>query len=250
MQIMWKINSDDIRKIQEFVNEQKNNPFVEDRRKRNIKGNRLETTKENVWRVLVGCLLTTQQRSGPHSNVGRLLQKKPFPLSYNNCLNAYNLEAFCSKTLSDFGGIRWPNKIAEEIQVNLSNLEKGLWTDLLNRLKQFDNNTSLELEREVADFIDQHLKGFGPKQSRNFLQWLGMTRYEIPIDSRITKWLNKFGFPIVLSAGALGDKHYYQFVSDGIQQLCSASDIYPCILDAAIFASYDGDAWTSDNVGY
>ena len=24
----------------------------------------------------------------------------------------------------------------------------------------------------------------------------------------------------------------------------------PCILDAAIFASFDGDAWTSDNVGY
>ncbi len=223
---------------------------MQDRKKRNLEGNSFKIIKENVWRVLVGCLLTTQQRSGPESNVGRLLQTNPFLLSYDVCLNQQDVESFSLKALSDFGGIRRTNSIAKEIKVNLSNLEEGLWTDLLNRLKQFDKNTSLELERETADFIDEHLKGFGPKQSRNFLQWLGLTRYEIPIDSRITKWLNKFGFPVVLSAGALGDKHYYQFVSDGIQQLCLASDIYPCILDAAIFASFDGDAWTSDNVGH
>ncbi len=250
MQIKWEINCDDIRKIKDFVEKQKNNPFVQDRVKRNLEGNSFKITKENVWRVLVGCLLTTQQRSGPESNVGRLLQTNPFLLSYDVCLNQQDIESFSLRALSDFGGIRRTNSIAKEIKVNLSNLEEGLWTDLLNRLKQFDKNTSLELERETADFVNERLKGFGPKQSRNFLQWLGLTRYEIPIDSRITKWLNKFGFPVVLSAGALGDKHYYQFVSDGIQQLCLASDIYPCILDAAIFASFDGDAWTSDNVGH
>ena len=171
-------------------------------------------------------------------------------LSYDICLNKQDLESFSLETLSDFGGIRRTNNIAREIKVNLSRLEKGLWTDLLTRLKQLDKTPSSALENETADYIDIHLQGFGPKQSRNFLQWLGLTRYEIPIDSRITKWLNKFGFPVVLSAGALGDKNYYQFVSDGIQQLCSASDIYPCILDAAIFASFDEDSWTIDNVGY
>src|SRR3712207_8726784 len=38
--------------------------------------------------------------------------------------------------------------------------------------------------------IDDSLKGFGPKQSRNLLQGLGLTRYEIPIDIRITRWFN------------------------------------------------------------
>jgi hypothetical protein len=250
MQIDWTVNSDDIRIIKSFVDQLKSNPFVQDREKRNLEGNGFKITKENIWRVLVGCLLTTQQRSGPESNVSSLLQTNPFLLSYKTCLSEHDVERYCFKTLSDFGGIRRTNRIAKEIKMNLTSLEKGLWTDLLDRLKQFDKNTSPNLERKTADFIDQRLLGFGPKQSRNFLQWLGLTRYEIPIDSRITKWLNKFGFPVVLSAGALGDRNYYEFVSDGIQQLCAASDIYPCMLDAAIFASFDGDSWTTDNVGY
>lgn len=250
MQIEWIVKSDDIRKIKSFIDQLKSNPFVQDREKRNLAGNSFEITKDIVWRVLVGCLLTTQQRSGPDSNVSRLLQSNPFLLSYETCLREHDVEGFSLKTLTDFGGIRRINSIAKEIKVNLSRLEKGLWTDLLTRLRQFNKNTSRDLERDTADFIDNNLQGFGPKQSRNFLQWLGLTRYEIPIDSRITKWLNEFGFPVVLSASALGDKNYYRFVSDGIQQLCSASDIYPCILDAAIFASFDGDSWTSDNVGY
>lgn len=81
--------------------------------------------------------------------------------------------------------------------------------------------------------------GFGPKQSRNLLQGLGLTKYEIPIDSRITKWFNEFGFPVKLSASALSDLNYYKFVSKGLRELCDACNIYPCLLDAAIFSSFD-----------
>ena len=138
MQIDWIITDKDIHEIKDFIEKQKNNPFVQDRKKRNLEGQGFEITKENVWRVLVGCLLTTQQRSGPESNVGKLLQTNPFLLSYDICLNKQDLESFSLETLSDFGGIRRTNNIAREIKVNLSRLEKGLWTDLLTRLKQLD----------------------------------------------------------------------------------------------------------------
>jgi hypothetical protein len=95
------------------------------------------------------------------------------------------------------------------------------------------------METEAADFIDSHLKGFGPKQSRNLLQNLGLTRYGVPIDSRTTKWLNDFGFPVTLSATAMADLDYYRFVSEGFRELCDACGIYPCLLDAAIFSSFD-----------
>jgi hypothetical protein len=36
----------------------------------------------------------------------------------------------------------------------------------------------------VAGYIQETFEGFGPKQSRNLLQALGLTRYEIPIDIR------------------------------------------------------------------
>ena len=91
-------------------------------------------------------------------------------------------------------------------------------------------------------------KGFGPKQSRNLLQGLGISRFEIPIDSRITKWLNSIGFPVKLTANALQDRNYYNFVSDGFQKLCEACDIMPCVLDAAIFSSFDEGKWTEENV--
>ncbi len=91
--------------------------------------------------------------------------------------------------------------------------------------------------------MDNNLSGFGPKKARNLLQELGLTIYEIPIDSRITKWLNKFGFPFKLSSTALSDRNYYNMILDGFQRVCEETGIYPCVLDAAIFASFDQESW-------
>ena len=46
----------------------------------------------------------------------------------------------------------------------------------------------------------------------------------------------------------LSDKGYYHFVSDGIQELCLKANVYPCILDAAIFSSFDEDDWNENNI--
>src|SRR4051794_37056495 len=64
-------------------------------------------------------------------------------------------------------------------------------------------HASPDTERNAARFIDDHYQGFGPKQSRNLLQGLGLSRFDVPIDSRITKWLNEFGFPVKLTVSAL-----------------------------------------------
>jgi hypothetical protein len=103
-------------------------------------------------------------------------------------------------------------------------------------------------EAETANFLDDRFVGLGPKQSRNLLQGLGLTRYEVPIDSRITKWLNEFGFPIHLSAAGLADREYYRLVSQGLQALCGAAGVMPCVLDAAVFASFDDGAWNRQNM--
>jgi hypothetical protein len=67
----------------------------------------------------------------------------------------------------------------------------------------------------------------GLKQSRNVLQVLGLTRYEIPLESRLTHWLNGFGFPLYLSASSLGDLAVYELVEDGFQALCERIDVLP-----------------------
>ena len=99
-------------------------------------------------------------------------------------------------------------------------------------------------EREAAEYLAETFSGLGPKQSRNLLQYLGLTRYEIPIDSRVVKWLNNNGFPVRLNAAGLTDTAYYEFVLDAVQALCKAARVYPCIFDAAVFSSFDKAKWT------
>lgn len=255
MRIDWGIAPEDIKRVKDFYNAIKNDKehgkYVQDRIKRNIERKKGPyISKQRVWYVLVGCLLTTQQRSGQQGTVSRFISQRPFPLAYKTCLSKRNnVEKYSRQTLSDFQGIRFTNKIPLQISKNLTLLEEeGLWADILTELKKLRQKTTRGKEREVADYINDNFHGFGPKQSRNFLQWLGLTRYEIPIDSRVVKWLKDFGFPGALSANALSDKDYYHFVSDGIQELCRASDIYPCAFDAAIFISLDGKSRKKSNV--
>ena len=88
--------------------------------------------------------------------------------------------------------------------------------------------------------MGENLKGFGPKQSRNLWQDLGLTRYEIPLDSRVTDWVNVNEIlPFKLTAGALADRAYYEFVMDAFQTLCRAAGVLPCVLDAAVFSVKD-----------
>jgi hypothetical protein len=158
------------------------------------------------------------------------------------------VDVFVTRTLSAFGGIRRSTRIGKELAANLIRLEDGLWHEVLGRLNSLRPLAIPEEEREAAEFLDDALVGLGPKQSRNLLQGLALTRYEIPIDSRLTRWLNEFGFPFHLSAPGLSDRHYYALVSQGIQKLCAAAKIMPCVLDAAVFASFDNGGWKVSNI--
>lgn len=243
MKIIWQIEPQDIEKVRAFYDSLKDSLFVQKRMEKNVEKSMLKVTKDDFFKTMVSCLLTTQQRSGPNSSVTKFINTKPFLLNYKICVTQPDLQNFIQEVISNFGGLRRQNKIADEITTNLNLLERNLWSKVFEKIDELKLIASIQKEREVADFINDNFKGFGPKQARNLLQSLGLTKYEIPIDSRITKWLNQFGFPIALSATALADENYYAFVSDGIQQLCRKVNVYPCVLDAAIFASFDGDGW-------
>ena len=248
MKIIWQIDPEDIAKVKAFYDKHSENAFVQSRIAINLADDKPAITREVFWDRMVGCLLTTQQRSGPDSPVSRFILTNPSPLSYALCIEQHDLAEFSRATISGFGGLRRSTTIGKELAANLSFLNNGGWEPTLQHLDQVRLNPSAETERLAAAFIDDSFKGFGPKQSRNLLQGLGMSRYEIPIDSRITKWLNAFGFPVRLTANALQDRNYYAFVSDGFQQLCKECDIMPCVLDAAIFSSFDKGKWSEENV--
>ena len=115
---------------------------------------------------------------------------------------------------------------------------------LLKQRARAPRNEDKEVERTAATFIDEHFAGFGPKQARNLWQWLGMTRYEIPLDSRIMQWLNENALDLKLTSAVLGDSGYYEFVLDGVQALCHRAGVLPCVFDGAIFSSFDRE-WSA-----
>lgn len=248
MKIVWQVTPEDVKKVRSFVELHLSDPLVQERSRRNLSKIKPRTSKDEFWRVMVSCLLTTQQRSGPDSPVTRFCSTRPFPLNYQVFIAQSDPGTFAKKVLRSFGGLRRFNRIADEAATNISRLENGFWKETFKALDTLRFSDSVQSERIAAEFVSDNFKGFGPKQSRNLLQDLGLTKYEIPVDSRIIKWLNEFGFSVRLSAGALSDRNYYNFVSEGIQKLCDKSGVYPCILDAAIFTSFDQGGWTKENV--
>ncbi|MGH7813577.1 MAG: hypothetical protein ACREQI_06195 [Candidatus Binataceae bacterium] len=145
--------------------------------------------------------------------------------------------------------------MAKQAAENIGRLEVDDWSrvkeqfeKLLKQRRREPQNGDSRGERQAAALIDD-FRGFGPKQSRNLWQWLGLTRYEIPLDSRVTRWLNENHiFPFALSAQALNDENYYAFVMDGIQKVCDAAQVLPCVFDAAVFS--DGENWESEELDY
>jgi hypothetical protein len=244
MRVIWEVADRDAAKVKAFVDEYRDNGLVRYRIKRNIDARPKSISREDFWHSVVSCLLTTQQRSGPTSAVMRFVNCDPFPLALRACQGCPDVRGKAERLMTEFGGIRRGPTIAKELAGNLEWLEDRWWPEVEAVLGKLITADSPAAEREAAQFIDHQFYGFGPKQSRNLLQMLGLTRYEIPLDSRVAKWLNKFGFPVKVSAGALGDENVYNHLSDGVQELCRQAGVYPCVLDAAVFASFDpGDGW-------
>lgn len=246
MRLILRVEPDEIAGVKQFVEQYRDNVLVRRRYQKNLDVAHPFPSRDDTWYAIVACLLTTQQKSGPSNPVTKFLLSKPFPLSLTLC-QAEAVDVLATRCLKAHRGIRRFNMIAEELKSIYAYLERTNWEGFQQHLHSVYLSRTPESERSAARFIDSEFRGFGPKQSRNLLQKLGISRFEIPIDSRITKWLNEIGFPLRLTSAALSDSHYYEFVSDGVQQLCQICDVYPCILDAAIFASYDGDGWTDEN---
>lgn len=246
MKIHFTFEDKDLQAIQLIVGQNISHPFVMARIQRNVLGEPPDHSEGSMWQVLISCLLTTQQKSGPGSPISRFIDQQPFPLNLEKCRKIPDLEKYTYQALYEFGGIRFAPKISAQIQSNFHTLERGSWKTLeewAHRLtvQRLENPLPghYALERQGALVTKELLTGIGPKQSRNFWQELGLMRYEFVLDSRILKWLKKQGFPIPLSSASLGEDEIYHFISDILRDLCTQAGMLPCILDAAIFASYD-----------
>ena len=82
MKIEWVIEPADIARVGAFFDRHRDNPLVRKRVERNLRADKPVVTRETSGTRMVGCLLTTQQRSGPKSHVSRFLDGA-VPLNYH-----------------------------------------------------------------------------------------------------------------------------------------------------------------------
>ena len=180
----------------------------------NVEGQSDLPTKDQFWKYLVLALLTSQQRSTKGSTVDLLEQKEPFPLA----LPAY--QAQTDDGVRDLlKSFRYGKRVTDYLRTNHSRLfgERNVWAmiepplrELLLQRNSPPDVSHKDLERKVAQLLADQLKGIGPKQSRNLLQELGLTRYEIPLDSRVAGWLGE-NLDWYISRDSLSNAEDYEF---------------------------------------
>lgn len=239
MKPIWEIDNVVLQRWREFVNSNADNDVVRDRKRRNVQRMGIDLSKLNLWRVFVGCQVTTQQRSGPNTAVGRFMNLDSPALDYQICCQTPSVIRMLERELTS-ARLRRTQTIAGNLAHILGELENGEWKILHEHLSTLNSNTTRRKEQKVATYLQSHkYPGLGPKQSRNFIQWSGLSRYEIPLDSRVLKRLKELGCTFVPKANALSDETVYRFIESGLQQVAAELGIYPCILDACIYSSFE-----------
>lgn len=232
-------------------------PFFQRRYRRNVLNRPQQFSKEEFWKQMIVCMCTSVQPSGPNSRLSKFVREKPFPLSLEVCEAETDLRG-SAETILRGRGLRFGPKIAAQIEANLAWLRSGGWrtaNDHFMALAQLPVSSPIDhriaAERRAAGSLmgrSGGLAGFGPKQVRNLWQCLGVTLYEIPVDSRICGWLNALPAPFQIKPERLYvSVPYYEATMSDIQALCAAACVLPCEFDAAVFASADADEWPEDD---
>ncbi len=244
MRYRLEIETKDITAVHQLLAKYCSHPVVQTRQVRNVDGPAHMPNREEFWAAHLMCLLTTQNKSGSESTIGKFLRLQPFPLAYEACRSDPDVDNLISKTLSKLGIRRWIT-ISDFAQENFRRLEDDGWirldawaSQLVDQRAKLPENEHYLAEREISQCLQEVLRGIGPKQSRNFWQYLGLTRYEIPLDSRVMRWLNE-QLSFYVPSGGLADEWFYCQVLDAMRELAARSGVLPCIMDAAIFASME-----------
>jgi len=246
MKIDWKITNEDISKITGIINKYSSESFVINRKNRNLKSETIILSNETIWHALLQSLLTTQEKSGPGSPVVNLISENPFPLSLLEIKASSDPKKYIYDVLTNHR-LHYYNNKTDWIFTNYNLMTAEYVQDITDTLNKLKNANSIDEERLVAHKVADDFKGIGPKQSRNFLQMQGLTKYVLPIDSRLTSWFNDNNlFPFKIDAGSLSSINFYEFIEDGIQELCKQANVYPCILDACIFVSFNKGEYSTN----
>lgn len=179
----WQITAAQQAAVEDLFEETEHTDRVQRRRRQNIEQVDLDLSVERYWKGIVVGVVTTRLRSGTGSNVAEFLDKDPLPLELDRWPENGDL-SFAQDTLADHGipSIQRGEYLAE----NHAWFESGgadYLMDIGDRLhasSSIPEKAQIFREIQAALAIQPYLTGIGPKQSRNYWQWLGLFQWETP----------------------------------------------------------------------
>lgn len=228
-----------LNKYKKLINEYKDDPHVQKRNKRNVMRKDIKITEDEFWKALAIAILSTQSKNNEEFGKNRRELGIDDYEKMKTCKDIPN----CVRKLK---GIRYTNKKPESIARCMDILQEK-WEEIKKYLETIRSSTTLEKEREVADYLRKTFKGnqIGLKQSRNIIQMLGLSQYVIPLDSRVMKVLKaNGGIKEPAQKKPLQSRAGYCAIEDQINDLCAKLNgqcgnfvVKPCNFDICAFIS-------------
>ncbi len=238
MKAVWEFDESSLTPWRKVVKDNQHKEGPKRRLKKNVNREGISLKKDEIWRVMLGCQVTSVQRSGPDSLVGKFINSGSKVLSYKVCKAQQNLEEFIQ---SEIKQLRFNVNIAKRQAKIFEHLESGGWKLLLDKLETIEIAPTKAKERAVVEYLTSgNFPGLGPKQARNFIQWLGLSQHVIPLDSRVFSRMKEYGVsPVPKKGEGMGEEPLYRFFEDGLGEIAKKIGVLPCMLDACTFASFD-----------
>lgn len=215
-----------ISRYREQAEKYKTHKRLQDRIALNLCHESLDLSREKFWRSLLLGVITSMKKASA------IEKAKALPIfDYRKVCREKDKLDFFREQLSHVG-----RQKRSSIQL-VSNFQKmeNQWEELEEMLISLKDGTTLEKERKAALLL-QKFDGIGPKQSRNILQMLGLSRYVIPIDSRIIETVRTLGgIDIPDIARPLSREPAYRHIEDQLNELAKALDLEPCVLEVSLY---------------
>lgn len=236
----------DVERLKEAFASLRRHDLVRERFEKNVAPMARKPSRSEVWRQLTTALATSGTRSTQGSGMWQLARGHVFPLRLAQVRSVYPKVSGLAAEVFRTYHVRFPMRKASFVAANyellfregavrqLDELVGQLWSLRQSPARQTER-ACREERRICGEVLQLGLKGIGNKQCRNWLQSVGLLRYEVPLDSRVLKFLKPMMKGIPLEQELLGTEAYYHFIEDAVQALCRQAKILPCVVDALMF---------------
>ena len=123
MHISWHINDVDVQRVKKILNDN-NNIFLKKRKEHNVLKKNIVIDHNTIIKTMIACLLTSQQRSGPHTPVSNFLNLNPFPITHQKMKSLNNISLFTKEILAQNGLTRFIERISKFFSKNIIAIQK------------------------------------------------------------------------------------------------------------------------------